>query len=335
MDIPWSRMSLSRTHPSMALAGSEFDETQGEKLVVVFNPASAAKLFEGSGHSFDEILGLAKQRKQLPRFPLTASIDAKAKVEKKSLESANVIAKLPGNDPQLKNEYVVLSAHIDHLGIGEPINGDRIYNGAMDNASGSALLLDVASSLKKSPEKLKRSILFLFVTGEEKGLLGSKYFAAHPTVDPKSMVADINVDMFLPIVPLKVLTVFGLAESDLGDMAREAAQAYGITVQPDPEPQRNLFIRSDQYNFIRHGIPALAMGVGVAPGSPEEKIFKDWLTQRYHAPSDDLNQPVDLQAAALYEEVIRGLMISVAQNPQRPQWKQDSFFRRYSQAAGE
>ena len=335
MDIPWSRMSLSRTRPSMALAGSEFDETQGEKLVVTFNPASAAKLFEGSGHSFDEILGLAKERKQLPRFPLTASIDAKATVEKKSLESANVIAKLPGTDPQLKNEYVVLSAHIDHLGIGEPINGDRIYNGAMDNASGSALLLDVASSLKKSPEKLKRSILFLFVTGEEKGLLGSKYFAAHPTVDPKSMVADINVDMFLPIVPLKVLTVFGLAESDLGDMAREAAQAYGISVQPDPEPQRNLFIRSDQYNFIRHGIPALAMGVGVAPGSPEEKIFKDWLTQRYHAPSDDLNQPVDLQAAALYEEVIRGLMISVAQNPQRPQWKQDSFFRRYSQAAAE
>src|SRR5580704_15975266 len=122
MDIPWSRMSLSRTRPSMVLAGSEFDETQGEKLVVTFNPASAAKLFEGSGHSFDEILGLAKERKQLPRFPLTASIDAKATVEKKSLESANVIAKLPGTDPQLKNEYVVLSAHIDHLGIGEPIN---------------------------------------------------------------------------------------------------------------------------------------------------------------------------------------------------------------------
>jgi Zn-dependent M28 family amino/carboxypeptidase len=335
MDIPWSRMSVNRTHPSMVLAGSEFNETQGEKLAVTFNPASAVKLFEGSGHTFDEILSVAKERKQLPRFPLTASIEAKAKLEKKDLESANVIAKLPGNDPQLKNEYVVLSAHIDHLGIGEPINGDRIYNGAMDNASGSALLLDVASSLKKSPERLKRSILFLFVTGEEKGLLGSKYFAAHPTVDAKSMVADINVDMFLPIVPLKVLTVFGLAESDLGDSAREAAQAYGISVQPDPEPQRNIFIRSDQYNFIRHGIPALAMGVGVAPGSPEAKILKDWLTQRYHAPSDDLNQPVDLQAAALYEEVIRGLMISVAQNPERPQWKQDSFFRRYSQAAAE
>jgi len=229
----------------------------------------------------------------------------------------------------------VLSAHIDHIGIGEPINGDSIYNGAMDNASGSALLLDVAASLKKSPEKIKRSLLFVFVTGEEKGLLGSKYFAAHPTVDPKSMVADINVDMFLPIVPLKVLTVFGLAESDLGDATREVAQAHGVRVQPDPEPQRNIFIRSDQYNFIRHGIPALAMSVGVEPGSPEQKIVKDWLTQRYHAPSDDLNQPVDISAAALYEEIIRGLMVAVAQSPQRPQWKQDSFFRRYAQAAGE
>jgi len=335
MDIPWSRMSVNRAHPSMALAGAEFNETEGEKLAVIFNPAKADELFEGSGHSFGELLNLAKDRKQLPRFPLAVSIAAKATIEKKDLESANVIAKLPGNDPQLKNEYVVLSAHIDHIGIGEPINGDSIYNGAMDNASGSALLLDVAASLKKSPEKLKRSLLFVFVTGEEKGLLGSKYFAAHPTVDPKSMVADINVDMFLPIVPLKVLTVFGLAESDLGDMTRQVAQTYGVSVQPDPEPQRNIFIRSDQYNFIRHGIPALAMGVGATPGSPEQKIFKDWLTQRYHAPSDDLNQPVDLSAAALYEDIIRGLMVAVAQNPQRPQWKPDSFFRRYAQPSGE
>ena len=335
MDIPWSRMSMNRAHPSMALADPEFNETEGEKLSLIFNPAKAEQLFEGSGHSFEEILNLAKDRKQLPRFPLTASIKVKAKLEKKDLESANVVARLPGDNPELKNEYVVLSAHIDHLGIGEPINGDRIYNGAMDNASGSALLLDVAASLKKSPEKLKRSLLFIFVTGEEKGLLGSKYFAANPTVAPKSMVADINVDMFLPIVPLKILTVFGVAESDLGDTAREVAEAHGISVQSDPEPQRNIFIRSDQYNFIRHGIPALAMGVGSTPGSPEQKIFKDWLTQRYHAPSDDLNQPVDLSAAALYEEVIRGLMISVAQNPHRPQWKQDSFFCRYSQAASE
>jgi peptidase M28-like protein len=335
MDIPWSRMAGNRTMPSMALAGPEFNDTEGEKLSVLFNPTKASRLFEGSGHTFDGILTLAKDRQQLPRFPLTASIKSKVTLERSDVESANVVAKLPGNDPELKNEYVVLTAHIDHLGIGEPINGDRIYNGAMDNASGSALLLDVASSLKNSPEKLKRSLLFVFVTGEEKGLLGSKYFAAHPTVDATSMVADINVDMFLPIIPLKLLTVFGLAESDLGDMTREVAEAHGIAVQADPEPQRNIFIRSDQYNFIRHGIPALAIGIGAAPGSPEQQILKDWHTQRYHAPSDDLNQPVNLAAAAAYEEVIRGLMIAVAQNPHRPQWKPDSFFRRYSRAAGE
>jgi Zn-dependent M28 family amino/carboxypeptidase len=215
--------------------------------------------------------------------------------------------------------------------VGEPINGDRIYNGAMDNASGSAVLLDLAASLKKSPEKLRRSVLVVFVTGEEKGLLGSRYFTAHPTVKPGSMVANINIDMFLPIVPLKVLTVYGLAESDLGDYAREVAGSLGVHAQPDPEPQRNSFIRSDQYNFIRHGIPALAMKVSFEIGSPEQKIFKDWLTQRYHAPSDDLDQPVDLGAAAKYEEVVHGLMVRLANQDHRPRWKADSFFRRFAE----
>jgi Zn-dependent M28 family amino/carboxypeptidase len=331
MDIPWSRISANRAHPSMALAGKDFDDTPGQKLAVVFNPERAGKLFESSGHQLQEVLDLAKDRKALPHFALAVSLSAKATVNKRKLESANIVAKLPGSDPRLKNEYVVLSAHIDHIGIGEPINGDRIYNGAMDNASGSAVLLDVAASLRKSAEKPKRSILFLFVTGEEKGLLGSRYFTAHPTVRPESMVADINIDMFLPIVPLKVLTVYGLAESDLGDVAKEVALGTGVAVQPDPEPQRNSFIRSDQYNFIRHGIPALAMKVGFEPGSPEQKLFKDWLTQRYHAPSDDLDQPVDRSAAAKYEEIIRGMLLRVADRDQRLQWKSDSFFRRYGQ----
>ncbi len=330
MDIPWSRISANRAHPSMALSGREFDETAGQKLSVTFNPAYAEKLFEGSGHTLQEVWDLARDRKPLPHFALAVTVQARTLVKKKSVESENVVAKLPGSDPKLKNEYVVLSAHIDHIGIGEPINGDRIYNGAMDNASGSAVLLDVAASLKKSPEKLKRSLLFLFVTGEEKGLLGSRYFTSHPTVKPDAMVADINIDMFLPIVPLKVLTVYGLGESDLGDRAGEAAQGAGVRVQADPEPQRNVFIRSDQYNFIRHGIPALAMKVGFDAGTPEQQIFKDWLTQRYHAPSDDLDQPVDLSAAAKYEEIIRSLMVRVAESDQRPQWKANSFFRRYA-----
>jgi Zn-dependent M28 family amino/carboxypeptidase len=182
MDIPWSRISLNRAHPSMDLDYAEFNETEGEKLAATMNPASAEKLFTGSGHTFAEIAALGKERKTLPHFALTASLEAKTHVEITKAESANIVAKLPGSDPALKDEYVVLSAHLDHIGIGEPINGDRIYNGAMDDGSGSALVLDMAASFKKDPEKLRRSILLILVTGEEKGLLGSKYFAAHPTV---------------------------------------------------------------------------------------------------------------------------------------------------------
>jgi len=224
---------------------------------------------------------------------------------------------------------------VDHVGVGEPIAGDRIYNGAMDNASGTAVLLDVASSLARSAERPKRSLLLVFVTAEEKGLLGSKYFAARPAVDPASMVADVNVDMFLPIVPLRTLTVWGLDESDLGDAARAAAAAHGVEVQRDPEPQRNIFIRSDQYNFIRDGVPALMMAVAPAPGSAEQaQLFRDWLTHRYHAPSDDTSQPVDLRAAGLYEDVVRTLVLDVANADRRPEWKPDSFFRRYAGATG-
>ena len=334
MDLPWSRMSLNRNHASMDLIGQEFDETAGAKLAVTFNPAYADLLLQGTGHTFEEIAALGKDRKALPHFPLNVSVSATTATHSQNVESTNIVARILGTDPKLKDEYVVLSAHIDHVGIGEPINGDRIYNGAMDNGSGSALLLDIARSFKQSHTTLKRSLLLVWVTGEEKGLLGSKYFAEHPTVAAKSMVADINTDMFLPIVPLKVLTVYGLAESDLGDRATEVGKHLNVQMQPDPLPLLNVFIRSDQYNFVRHGIPSLMIDVGAAPGSPEAATIKTWRTERYHAPSDDANQPVDLATAAGYEEVIRALVIEVADNPKRPQWKQDSFFRRYSQAAG-
>ena len=314
----------------MDLADAEFNETPGQQLGVAFNPASAEQLFAGSGHTFAELAALGKDRKPLPHFPLSVLLKANAVILTKSLESSNIVAKLPGSDPSLKNEFVVLSAHIDHIGIGAPINGDRIYNGAMDDGSGSALVMDIAASLKAHPEKIRRSILFLLVTAEEKGLLGSKYFAAHPTVAAKSIVADVNVDMFLPIVPLKILKVGGLEESDLGSRAAAIAQSMGIKPIADPEPLRNTFIRSDQYNFIRHGVPAVKCDVGFELGSPEQKIFKDWLTNRYHAPSDDVNQPVDLQSAASYEEFTRRLLLDAASTTARPRWKPDSFFRRYA-----
>lgn len=330
MDVPWPRISVNRNHPSMDLADPEFNETAGLQLSVAYNPASAEPLFAGSGHSFAEIAALGKDRKPLPHFPLAVSLDAKSVILSTPVECANIVAKLPGTDPALKDEFVVLSAHLDHVGIGAPINGDRIYNGAMDDGSGSALLLDFAAGFKAHPEKLRRSVLFVLVTAEEKGLLGSKYFAAHPAVPSQSIAADINTDMFLPIVPLKVLRIQGIADSDLGERAAAIAQSLGVKPVPDPEPLRNLFIRSDQYNFIRHGVPSVIMDVFADPGSPEQKIFKDWLTQRYHAPSDDANQPVDLASAALYEEIVHRLLVDTANAGSRPRWKPGSFFRRYA-----
>ena len=332
MDIPWSRMKLARLHPSMGFADKSLNESAPAQIYVYFNPASAQKLFDASGHTFEELAALGKDRKPLPTFPLRFGIKATQSVVEKQIESSNVIGKLVGSDPKLRDQYVVLSAHVDHIGIGEPINGDKIYNGAMDNGSGTALLMDLAAALPKLHPK--RSVLFVFVTAEEKGLLGSRYYAVHPTVPVKSMVADINTDMFLPIYPLKVLTVFGLAESTLGDKVTEIAKKNGVEVQPDPQPLRNVFIRSDQYNFVRDGVPSLMMMDGAKPGSPEEKTEDEWLHTRYHAPSDDINQPVDLEAAGKFEDIVRDLTMKVADDTGRPEWKSDSFFRRYAERQG-
>jgi Peptidase family M28 len=330
MDIPWERAALSRFMPSMSLADPAMDETQGLKLTVTINPAHADKLLAGSGHTIREILDAANANKPLPRFAIPARLKATVGMEQADKSSQNVVAVLPGTDPVLKNEYVVFSAHLDHVGIGKPIKGDSIYNGAMDNASGVAAQLDVAAMLKENGTKLRRSVLFVAVTGEEKGLLGSRYFAQHPTVPPGSIVADINTDMFLPLFPLKLLTIYGLDESDLGADAAAVARSLGVAPQGDPEPKRNVFIRSDQYSFIRRGIPSLALKVGFDKGSPEEKLAKQWLTERYHAPSDDLGQPVDKQAAGAFNAVVAKLLERVADRDERPRWNDTSFFKRFA-----
>ena len=325
-DLPWSRTSAARLRPSMSLAGSE----AAERLSVTVNPEHAGKILAGTGHTFDELVKLSDAGKPLPVFPIPASLEARVAVEHNAVESQNVAAIYPGSDSKLKREFVALSAHLDHLGRGAPIHGDAIYNGAMDNASGVASLLDIAATLHESGAKLRRSVLFVTVTAEEKGLLGSQYFATHPTVKASGIVADLNVDMFLPLFPLKILTAVGAEESDLGDRLRALAAPLGVKVQNDPEPRRNLFIRSDQYNFIKRGIPALAFKVGSTAGSPEEAISKKWLAERYHAPSDDVNQPVDLAAAADFNHLILLLTEEIANQTERPKWKESSFFRRYA-----
>jgi Zn-dependent M28 family amino/carboxypeptidase len=333
MDVPWARIALSASQPGMQLADPAFQDLHGPMFSAVFNPAAAAKLFAGSGHDIAELLALVDAGKPLPRFPLPVTLRAKVATRAEQVESPNVVAVLPGSDPVLKTQYVVLSAHLDHLGVGEPIHGDSIYNGAMDNASGVATLLETARAIQASGRHPRRSLLFLAVCGEEKGLLGSRYFAGHPTVPASALAADLNVDMFLPLYPLRYLTVEGLDESSLGDDARAVGAAAGIEIVPDRFPDRNVFIRSDQYSFIRQGVPAAAFDFGAAPGSAEEKMRKDWLTNRYHAPSDDISQPVDLAAAAKFNQVILALVERVADEDVRPAWKQTSFFRRFAPAA--
>jgi hypothetical protein len=328
-DIPWARSTLARLQPSMVLADAALDDTAGQRLSVTMNPAHADKLLAGSGHTFPELLALADAGKPLPRFRLPARIKATVHVDRGEVESQNVAGILRGSDPLRRNEYVVLSAHLDHLGVGGAVNGDTIYNGAMDNASGVAAILEIANDLHASGAKPARSILFVAVTGEEKGELGSRYFAAHPTVPADSMIANVNTDMFLPLFPLRTLMVLGLDESDLGVDIRAVAKDLGLRVQADPEPQRNRFIRSDQYSFIRAGVPALAMKVGYEADTKEAAIARKWIAERYHAPSDDLDQPIDLSAAATYIDVVKTLALRIADRRDRPTWNDDSFFKRF------
>jgi Zn-dependent M28 family amino/carboxypeptidase len=330
MEPPWDRSTLARLQPAMSLAGPGLDDTAGQQVAIAFNPASAERLFAGSGHTFAEMVALADTRKPLPGFPLPTVVRAKVTVEKTTLTSDNVAGTLVGSDPALRDEYVVLSGHLDHLGVGGAVNGDRIYNGAMDNASGIASLIETAAALARAPEKPKRSVLFVAVTAEEKGLLGSRYFATHPTVPPRAIVANINMDMFLPLFPMKSVMVFGLDESDLGASVRQVAASMGLAVQGDPEPLRNRFIRSDQYSFIRQGVPALALKVGYAPDSPDAATHAAWTKDRYHAPSDDLQQPVDRTAAVTFDDLLVRLTTAVANQPQRPRWNETSFFKRFA-----
>ncbi len=330
MDIPWERLTLARFLPSMTLADPSLDDNRGLKFAAGVNPARAEKWFEDSGHTFKEILDAADAGKPLPHFEIPAKLRATVAAVRAEVTSENVVALLPGTDPALKDEYVVFSAHLDHLGVGKPINGDAIYNGAMDNASGIATLLDVAAILKESGTRLRRPVLFVAVTGEEKGLLGSKFFAHHPTVGRGKIVADLNSDMFLPLYPLKRLTIFGVDESDLGADAVAVATSMGIAIEPDPEPQRNLFIRSDQYSFIRRGIPSLMFKVAFAKGTAEEETFKAWLKELHHAPSDDLNQPVDKAAAGMFDAFMARMLERVADRDGRPRWNDSSFFKRFA-----
>jgi hypothetical protein len=327
-DLPWDRSVKARLNTSMDLAGGR--RRPGLRLSAAISPDYAPLLFKGTNHAFEELLGLAAEKKPLPRFPLPFSIRARTALERGEIASDNVIGVRRGSDPELDKQYVILTAHLDHVGVGAPVDGDNIYNGAMDNASGVATLLEVARMIRGRGASHRRSILFAAVTGEEKGLKGSQYLAVNPTVPAGSIVANINLDMYLPLHPLEILTAMGLEESSLASHLNEVAEKLNVRVEADPEPERNRFIRSDQYSFIKQGIPSLALKFGYEKGSPEEQLHKEWLKKRYHAPSDHLDQPVDKEAAAEFNRFVMALVLSIANDPERPRWNDDSFFRRFA-----
>jgi hypothetical protein len=311
---------------TMSLAESVQRQGGNTPLTFRFNPAFADELFQGSGHTYAELQKLADDGKPLPQFAIPAKLRATMKVESGDLSSDNIVAVLPGADPALADQYLVVSAHLDGYGFGEPWNGDRIYNGAFDDAAYVATLIDLAEILHESGQHLKRSLLFLVVTGEEKGLLGSRYFAAHPTIAKEKLAADINLDQLRPIFPLKVLTMLALDESSLGVMAKQVAEKMDIRIQPDPEPERRLLMRSDHYSFMQIGVPATGFIFGYEKGSPEEQVYRHWYAERYHSPADDINQPWDPSAAAKFNDFFGRLVEAVANAPERPKWRPGSPF---------
>jgi len=329
MDVPWERQKLFSGTPGMRLADPALNDAKQPFFTASFSPAEAQKLFSAAPKSFAQILEIADAGEALPRFPLHLRIEGEVKASDRELSSPNVVAMLPGSDRKLRQEFVVLTAHLDHLGVDKPVNGDAIYNGAMDNASGIASMLESARTLKA--KRPRRSVLFVAVTGEERGLLGSRYNANQPTVPAAAMVANINMDMYLPLWPFTHVTALGAEESNLGPVSAAAAKSLGVTQVPDAAPNRNLFVRSDQYSFVRVGIPALALKFAAV--TPEEKALeKAWLTERYHAPSDDLNQPINPKNAAAFNAYLARLILAVANAPERPTWNDASFFRRFAPA---
>jgi Zn-dependent M28 family amino/carboxypeptidase len=330
LETPWVRTIASATQSGMYFADPAIRNVPGTFFEASIDPAAAERLFARSGRRFAEIAALADASAAVPTFDLRQWLRGSLAPTTRRLASANVVARLPGSDPRLRAEHVVLSAHLDGLGVGQPVRGDRIYNGALDNAAGAAALLDIAAELRRTRARPKRSLLFVFVTAEEKGLLGARYFSRRPTVPRQSIVADLNYDMALPLYPLRSIIVIGAEESSIGADAAAAAQAIGIPLVPDPFPNRNSFTRSDQYAFIEQGIPAVAFKFGFAAGTPEAETERVWRATHYHAPSDDGTQPVYREDEIRLHDFIAALAMRIADAETRPRWNETSFFRRFA-----
>jgi len=299
------------------------------KAVATFNNQHIDKLFAKAKVKIADVYALAEQGKFMS-FPLNITASIRVKTVSSALKSSNVVGLIPGADPVLKNEYIVYSSHLDHFGIGKPLNGDSIYNGAHDDASGNAILLEIARGYTSLPEPPKRSIVFLSVTGEESGLLGSDFFANNVPFKEGKIVANLCIDMPFFFHPILDIVPYGADHSSLGKQTQEAAKILGIKISPDPFPEQVVFIRSDHYSFIKKGIPALFIKSGfmTVPGDTVDRAKSDvgWRTTHYHTPKDDMNQPFDFNAAAMHVKVNFLIGYLVSNEPKAPTWNKGDFF---------
>jgi hypothetical protein len=264
-------------------------------------------------------------------FALSSQVSAKVVSKHENIVSYNVVGVFPGSDPELKNQYVVHSAHLDHLGITKPMKGDSINNGAHDNASGTSCTLEVARLYSKLKQKPKRSVLFVMVTAEEMGLLGSSYFGEYPTVNKQNIVANVNMDMPTIIAPLLSVVPLGAEHSSLIQQVTVAARYLKLDVEKDPEPTENRFVRSDQYSFVRQGIPSLHIKYGDKTNVPGEKlstVVKKWRAEFYHQPQDQLDGGVfDFNAGKKYVQLNFLISYQIAQDKNVPTWNEGDFFK--------
>ena len=330
---PWARMVQFAAEPDFTWVspeGKPFDQAPGIRAGAALNDPAAEAVFADAPQSIAAIRKLADRKGGKPKgFALKTSVRIQSDSASQRVTSPNVVAILPGSDPVLKDDYVVLSAHLDHIGVspdkpGEPADKDRINNGALDNGAGIATMLEVARAMAMAPDKPRRSIIFLASTGEEKGLLGADYFARHPSVPIRQIVGNVDLDMPLLLYPFTDVIAFGADHSTLGPIVAQAVKPMGVSLSPDPMPQESIFVRSDHYMFVKQGVPAVFLATGFANGG--EKAWGDFLSGAYHHPGDDMTQNIDWQAGARFAQVNYRITRAMADADTPPRWFKNDFF---------
>ena len=306
--------------------GEKAAPTPGETIPLgILNHEGAAALFAGSSRDFKALLADIDANRAVKPFAIKQRVAFDGAVQARAFTSPNVIGMIPGSDPALKGEAVLLMAHLDHVGIKQSVEGDdKIFNGAMDNASGIASMLEVARAFQQSGKPPRRTILIAAVTGEEHGLLGSKWLAEHPVISGQKVVSVVNLDMPVLLYDFTDVVAFGAEHSTMGPIVASAAATEGVKLSPDPMPEEGLFMRSDRYSFVQAGVPSVFLMTGFANGG--EAKFRDFLKTHYHQPSDQTDLPFDWNAAAKFARVNYAIAREMADVDQAPRWYADSPF---------